>query len=127
MNVVVDSSAWIEWLTDSATGRELASSMPSPENCVVPTIVQFEVVKWLRRKADDDQADAFLAFTMECQVEPLDTEIAILSVTISSDHKLAMADAIVLATARKAGATLLTCDAHFEGVPGVRYLKKNTH
>ncbi len=37
-----------------------------------------------------------------------------------------IADAIIFATARSRGATLLTCDAHFEGLPGVRFVKKKS-
>jgi len=39
-------------------------------------------------------------------------------------HKLATADAIILATAYTRHATLVTCDAHFEGLPGVRLIEK---
>jgi 2,4-dienoyl-CoA reductase-like NADH-dependent reductase (Old Yellow Enzyme family) len=39
-------------------------------------------------------------------------------------HRLATADAIIFATARLRGATLLTCDAHFEGLPGVTLIGK---
>ena len=35
-----------------------------------------------------------------------------------------MADAIIYATARAQGADLLTCDRHFEGLPGVRFFAK---
>ncbi len=38
--------------------------------------------------------------------------------------KLATADAILFATARAQGATLLTCDEHFEGLPGVTLIEK---
>ena len=34
------------------------------------------------------------------------------------------ADAIIFATARAQGATLLTCDAHFQGLPGVTLIEK---
>lgn len=61
---LVDTSAWIEWLVASPTGK-------------------------LARK-----------------------------------YKLATADAIVLASARGYGADLLTCDAHFEGLSGVRFVAK---
>ena len=125
MSVVVDSSAWIEWLTDSDTGNQLKSHMPSPEACLVPVIVQYEVVRWLRREADEERADAFLAYTMQCRVEPLDTETAMIAVALAEDHRLAMADAVVLATARKAGAALLTCDAHFDGIPDVTLIQKS--
>ncbi|MSO76410.1 MAG: type II toxin-antitoxin system VapC family toxin [Alphaproteobacteria bacterium] len=39
-------------------------------------------------------------------------------------HRLATADAIVLATALAHGADLLTCDRHFEGLPGVLFVPR---
>ena len=36
----------------------------------------------------------------------------------------APADAIIFATARSRGAALLTCDAHFEGLPSVTFIPK---
>jgi predicted nucleic acid-binding protein len=38
--------------------------------------------------------------------------------------KLATADAIVYATALAHGAELLTCDRHFENLPGVLFVPK---
>lgn len=124
MNVVVDSSAWIEWLIQSSTGKALAPHMPAPEDCIVPTLVQFEVLKWLLREADEEQGDAFIAYTLTCDVEPLSTEIALEAVVLARHLKLATADAIVLATARIKNAELLTCDAHFAGLEGVKHLAK---
>jgi predicted nucleic acid-binding protein len=43
---------------------------------------------------------------------------------LTQSLKLASADAIMLATARRHEADVLTCDAHFEGLPGVRYYRK---
>jgi predicted nucleic acid-binding protein len=37
---------------------------------------------------------------------------------------LPMADSLIYATARRHGATLWTQDAHFDGLPGVRYFAK---
>ena len=39
-------------------------------------------------------------------------------------HKMATADAIVFATARSQGASILTCDAHFKGLPAVMLIDK---
>ncbi|MDP1619857.1 MAG: VapC toxin family PIN domain ribonuclease, partial [bacterium] len=39
-------------------------------------------------------------------------------------HKLAIADAVVYASALAVGAELLTSDAHFTALPGVRYWQK---
>ncbi len=122
--IVVDSSVWIEWLAGSDLAGVLNDLFPSANQCIVPTLVQFEVVKWLRRGADEDRADAFLAYSLECQVAPLTTDIALTAAALSVWHKLAMADAIVLATAREADASLLTCDAHFKDIEGVQYISK---
>ena len=56
---------------------------------------------------------------------PLDTTIALLAADLHREHKLATADAIVYATARRMGAGLLTCDAHFEGLPNVVLFPKS--
>ena len=47
--VLVDTSAWIEWLMGSATGRAVGTVMPSQDEWLVPTIVQLELAKWLTR------------------------------------------------------------------------------
>ena len=77
--VVVDTSAWIEWLIGSATARRIEPYLPPPTDWVVPTIVQLE---------------------------------------------LATPDAIVFATAQNQGASLLTCDGHFKGLPAVTLIDK---
>lgn len=109
---VVDTSAWIEWLTASALGQKLSKQFPDKAQCIVSTIVQLELSKWLVREVGEDEADQVIAFTQKCVV-PLDTTIALLAADLRREHKLATADAIVYATALHLGADLLTCDAHF--------------
>ena len=121
---VVDTSAWIEWLTASALGQKLGKQFPDKAQCIVPTIVQLELSKWLVREAGEEQADQVIAFTQKCVVVPLDTPIALLAADLHRQHKLATADAIVYATAKHMGADLLTCDAHFEGLPDVMLFPK---
>lgn len=116
---VVDTSAWIEWLIASAVGKKLANELPEKALCIVPTIVQLELSRWLWRELGEAQADQVIAYTMKCRVEPLDTATALLAADLHRQHKLATADAIVYATAVRHGAELLTCDAHFKGLPGV--------
>lgn len=53
------------------------------------------------------------------KVVPLDESLAIEAAEISLAHRLAMADAIVYATARRHRATLVTGDADFAGLPDV--------
>ena len=59
-----------------------------------------------------------------CRVVPLDAAIALLAAEPHREHKLATADAIVYATARQQGADLLTCDAHFNGLPDTVFFAK---
>ena len=121
---VVDTSAWAEWLIGSALGKRMAAEMPVRQAWVVPTIVQLELSKWLLREAGEDHADSVIAHTQTCVVVPLDTPIALLAAELHQRYKLATADAIVYATAQTQGADLLTCDAHFEGLPGIAYFRK---
>lgn len=122
--VLVDTSAWIEWLIGSPTGEALSARLPQHSDWLVPTMVQLELAKWLTREVGEDKADQVIAFTQVCQVVPLDTEVALAAADVCRTHKLATADAIIFATARARGATLLTCDAHFEGLPGVDFMPK---
>ncbi len=121
---VVDTSAWIEWLTGSALGRSLGRVFPPKEQCIVPTIVQLELSKWLLREVGEERADQVVAYTQKCLVVPLDTAIALLAADMHREHKLATADAIVYATAMNQGAELLTCDAHFKNLDGVLLMPK---
>lgn len=121
---LVDTSAWIEWLIDSPTGRAVAPHLPDQAEWLVPTMVQLELTKWLTREVGEDKADQVIAFTQLCVVLPLDTETALAAAEACRSHKLATADAIVYATARANGATLITCDAHFDGLPGVTVIEK---
>ena len=122
--ILVDSSAWIEWLIGTPTGDKVAAHLPDQGDWLVPTMVQLELAKWLTREVGEDKADQVIAFTQVCQVIPLDTEIALAAADACRVHKLASADAIIFATARAQGATLLTCDRHFEGLPGVTLVEK---
>ena len=98
--------------------------MPAREHCIVPTIVQLELSKWLLRERGEDEADVVIAYTQKCQVWPLDTTTALRAAELHREYKLATADAIVYASALLSGAQLLTCDAHFDGLPQVHWVKK---
>jgi predicted nucleic acid-binding protein len=123
---LVDTAAWIEWLIDSGPGRAVEPELPERERWLVPTIVQLELAKWLTREVGEDKADQVIAFTETCIVADLDTPIALSAADLCARHKLATADAIVYATALAHGADLLTCDRHFEGLPGVRLMAKSS-
>lgn len=123
--LVIDTSAWIEWLIGSPLGKMIETQVPPREQIIVPTIVQHELAKWMTRERGEDASDELIAFTMKCSVVDLDTGLALEAAEICRRHRLATADAIVYATAIRSQADLLTCEAHFEGLPSVRYSRKS--
>jgi predicted nucleic acid-binding protein len=124
---LIDTSAWIEWLIASPTGKAVAAKIVAREEWLVPTIIQLELAKWLAREVGEDKADQVIAFTQMCVVAPLDTKTALAAAEICARHKLATADSIVYATALEHGADLVTCDAHFAQLPGVTFIAKKNH
>jgi predicted nucleic acid-binding protein len=121
---VVDTSIWIEWLIDSQLKQAIVEAFPETAQCIVPTIVQLELDKWLTREVGESEADQVIAYTQNCIVAVLDTKIALKAAELHRQYKLSTADAIVYATAVAYGADLLTCDAHFEVLPNVVYIRK---
>jgi predicted nucleic acid-binding protein len=122
---LVDTSAWIEWLVASPTGVLVGSALPSREQWLVPTIVQLELAKWLTREVGEDKADQVMAFTETCVIADLDTAIALSAAELCARHRLATADAVIYATALAHGADVLTCDRHFEALPGIKLIPKS--
>ncbi|WP_342781869.1 type II toxin-antitoxin system VapC family toxin [Verticiella sediminum] len=122
--IVIDTFQVRKWLAGSVLGKKVGKQFPDKPQCIVPSIVQLELSKWLVREVGESQADQVIAYTQKCVVVPLDTAIALLAADLHREHKLAAADAVVYATARRQSAELLTCDAHFEGLPDVALFAK---
>jgi predicted nucleic acid-binding protein len=58
------------------------------------------------------------------RVVDLDATLALAAAGLSAAEHLPLADSIMLATARAAGATLWTQDADFKGREGVRFVSR---
>jgi predicted nucleic acid-binding protein len=121
---VVDTSVWIEWLIESPLQAVITQEFPTPDMCLVPTIVQLELNKWLTREISETEADRVIAYTQLCQVIELDTPIALQAAEWHRHYQLTTADSIIYATATIHHADLLTCDRHFEGLPKVLFMPK---
>jgi len=121
---LIDSSLWIETLLGSPLGAAAKREIAPVETCVVPTLVQHEIYKWLCRERSQAEAEGVIALTMTCHVVPLDSAIALRAADLAREYKLHTSDAIVYATALATDGELLTCDAHFEALPRVRYFRK---
>lgn len=122
--MVVDSSGWLEFLTDGPLANEYARRLRQPAAVITPTIVMYEVYKHSKRLRGEDGALDAVAAMQKTRVVPLNDELALVAADLSLEHKLPMADAIVLATARLYEAEVVTSDADFEDVAGVTYIPK---
>lgn len=124
MMIAVDSSAWIEFFLGTAAAKPVREVLKSPSNVVVPTVVVLEVVKWVRRHHGDAAAASRAVLMKQGMVVDLTVALAMRAVEVGVANRLATADSIIYATALEHKATLWTFDAHFEGLPGVRYFAK---
>lgn len=118
---VVDACGWLEYFTDGPNAERFAPAIEDPASLIVPAICLYEVYK---RTAEQRGAVAALTVTAamrQSRVVALDGDLAVVAAQTSSAERLAMADALILATARSLGATLWTQDGHFEGLVGVKY------
>lgn len=123
---LVDTCGWIEWMTDSPLSKNYSRYMSAPDSLIVPTLVQHELYKWLCREKDQPVALSAIAATQTAVIIQLDTSVALLAADIAREFKLATADAIIYASARQHGATLVTSDAHFAELPHVKYFQKSS-
>ncbi len=118
---VVDSSAWLEYFADGPNAGDFADAIADTDRLLVPSITLFEVFKRVRLQRDPAAALYAVAQMMRGRVVDLDAELAVATAALSTEKGLAVADSVVLATARAAEATLWTQDADFEGMEGVEY------
>ena len=121
---VVDSTGWVEFLGNGPKSDASARYLDDPQSVLLPTIVVYEVFKKILRERGQTLAERFLshAFAFHEREVPLDIPLAALAAKTSLDANLAMADAIIYATARGHDAELITSDTHFSGLPGVTIL-----
>jgi len=75
------------------------------------------VYKIIRRDVSEERAVEAVSALRQATVAPIDAPLALQAADLSLAHGLAMADALVYATALRFGATLVTGDADFQGLP----------
>ena len=119
----MDSSAWIEYFSGGPLAQRYGSYLGSPAELITPTIVVYEVYKKIKRERGEELALRVTASLTATEVIPLTESIALLAADVSLQYGLAMADAIIYATAQDQKARVLTSDADLKDLPGVVYLR----
>lgn len=123
MKVLLDSSGWIEFFTDSPLADRYAVYLTPRYQLITPTIVLYEVYKKIKREKGEETALLFAGRLNATEVVHLTESIALLAADVSLRHGLAMADAIVYATAKDQDAEVVTGDADLKDLPGVVYVR----
>jgi predicted nucleic acid-binding protein len=121
---LADTCVWIEVLADTPTGGRYRGLFDVPAQLVVPTLVQYELRRWALRELGEDAADRVIAATRAAHIVVLDEPTALHAAALAMQFKLSSADALIYATSLRHQAELVTCDAHFEGLPGVNFQAK---
>ena len=116
---VVDSSVWIELLGKGKLAKKCAAALRPHKVAGVPALVVYEVCRKVQSKLSAEHALSVAAMLRQYGILELTDQIALLAVDLSLEHKLSMADSIVLAQAREIGATLLTMDNDYAKLDGV--------
>jgi predicted nucleic acid-binding protein len=119
----MDSSGWIEFFTGGPLAERYAAYFASRYALITPTIVLYEVYKKIKREKGEEMALLCSGQLSAKPVVQLTESIAYLAADLSLRHGLAMADAIVYATARDQEAEVVTGDADLKNLPGVIYVK----
>jgi predicted nucleic acid-binding protein len=120
--VVVDSSGWLEYMTDGTKANLFAPYFEGEQQVLVPAIVFYEVRKILLLRRSKELADVFVSQALNRILVHVDEWIALNAASLGIHHQLAMADALIYAAARYHTAELITSDAHFANLPGVTIL-----
>ena len=121
---VVDSSGWIEYLAGGPNADFFREPIEDDDTLLVPALGLFEVYRHLLRHLGREDALNVVAAMRRGTVIDLDDRLALDAAELSVTTKLALADSVMLATARSHGAEFWTQDADFEGLDGVRLKRK---
>ncbi|MGB5984753.1 MAG: type II toxin-antitoxin system VapC family toxin [Desulfobacterales bacterium] len=121
---IIDSSGWLEYFSDGPNADRYLLALNDPTILIVPAITIYEVFKVVLRESTENGALQAVAAMQKGKVVELTANIAMSAAKLSLQHKLPMADSIILATAQAYGCVLWTQDSDFRAIEGVEYIVK---
>ena len=134
MILTIDSFAWVEIIHQGPLEPSALEAMERAEECVTPSIVLAEVAaKCVRDGLPDRRVrEALRAIREASAIAPIDDETAVGAAHALQELRAhargsklpppGLADGLVLATARRSNARLLTGDPHFRPCPETLWL-----
>ena len=122
--ICLDSSGWIEIAEGGPNAKAFAEALQPCQSILSSVISLYEISKYLTREVGETDAQELLAFIRNYPVIAVTEDLALCAANLSAVHHLAMADALIYATALAHNATLWTQDDDFEDLLDVRYFPK---
>jgi predicted nucleic acid-binding protein len=121
--IQVDSSGWIEYLAGRPKADLFAPYIQGSEPLVSSAIQVYEIYKVVRRDLSEVRAIEAVSALRTTTIEPLAEGLALEAADVALEYGLAMADAIIYATASRHEAEIVTGDADLEGLPRVTLIR----
>jgi len=122
---LIDTCGWIEWFMDGVLAEQFTPYFQQLSNIIVPTVLQYELYKWVCRERDSNTAQAIIELTQQGKIIVLDTHLALLAAKLAAQYQLSVADALIYAAAQQEEVELITSDNHFSDLPNVCYFPKS--
>lgn len=121
---IVDSSGWLEYFSGGSNAERFLPPLEEPSSLIVPTVTLYEVFKVVLRETSENEALQAIAAMQKGTVVDLTVSVAMNAAKLSMQHKLPMADSIILATAISYNCFIWTQDSDFENLQRVKFFPK---
>jgi predicted nucleic acid-binding protein len=117
---VIDAYAWIEYLDGSEAGHKVSAILEKTDELYTCAVTVAEVVSKVARKGKDVKL-AFDVLVSNSQIMDVDEELSLQAGLLHFEIRktlkdFGLADAYVLATARRLKAKILTGNLHFKNM-----------
>ncbi len=120
---MIDSWSWIEYWKGTRHSEKASRYIEGTDTAIVSTINLAEIYFSILRDYDEAKAREKLdTVRKRCFLIPLDDKTAVEAARLKHSLKLAMADSIILATARARNAKVVTGDKDFKGLPDTLFI-----
>lgn len=121
---IVDTSGWLEYFGGTSRAKYFEKAIENTSELLVPVICIYEVFKKLLSDYGEDEAITAIGHMKTGTVIDIDFGASVLAAKISKEHKIPMADSMIIACGIKKDAVIYTQDADFKGLPNVKYFEK---
>jgi len=121
---IVDSSGWLAYFAGEPNAEHFLAPLKDTASLIVPAVTIYEVFKVVLRESSENEALQAAAAMQKGIVVDLTATLAIAASKLSLQHRLPMADSIILATSQAFNAKIWTQDSDFKDFRGVKYFPK---